>query len=63
MKKFPPNSQATPKWLTLFFLYFQHYSLSSLNFLYYFIKNPQTTIALTFLTHNISDIGYVLSDE
>ena len=26
-----------------------------------FIKNPQTTIALTFLTHIISDIGGVLS--
>jgi ABC-type uncharacterized transport system ATPase subunit len=26
-------------------------------FLNYLFKNPQTTIALTFLTHNISDIA------
>ena len=36
-----------------FFSYFQHI------FLCYLIKNPQTTIAFTFLTHNISDIGGV----
>jgi hypothetical protein len=29
-------------------------------FLKYLIKNPQTTIPLTFLTHNISDIGGVM---
>ena len=29
-------------------------------FFNYLIKNPQTTIALTFLTHNISTIGGVL---
>ena len=28
---------------------------------HYFIRNPQTTIALTFLTHNISDIGGVFN--
>ena len=40
------NSQMAP---TIFFDFFN-----------YLIKNPQTTIALTFLTHNISDIGGVL---
>ena len=35
---------------------FQH------NFLYHLIKNPQTTIALTFLTHNISGVGGVTSE-
>ena len=29
-------------------------------FFYYFIRNPQTTIALPFLTHNISAIGGVI---
>ena len=38
---------------TICFSYFQHI------FLYYLINNPKTTIALTFLTHNISGIGGV----
>ena len=38
--------------------FFQTFSIVFLN---YFIKNPQTTIALPFLTHNISAIGGVHS--
>ena len=34
-------------------------SILSAYFLYYLIKNPKTTIALKFLTHNISGIGGV----
>jgi hypothetical protein len=34
--------------------FFQTFSIFIFN---YFIKNPQTTIALPFLTHNISAIG------
>ena len=41
------NSQTAPT----IFSYFQH------NFLWYLIKNPRTTIALTFLAQNISGIG------
>ena len=37
--------------------FFQTFSIYFFN---YFIKNPQTTIALTFLTHIISGIGGVL---
>ena len=33
----------------------------SVHSFYHFIKNPQTTIALTFLTHIISAIGGVSS--
>ena len=33
----------------------------SIYFFNYFIKNPQSTIALPFLTHNISAIGGVLT--
>ena len=40
--------------------YFHIFSIC--NSFYNSIKNPQTTIALTFLTHNISDTGGVLSD-
>jgi hypothetical protein len=29
--------------------------------IWYLMKNPQTTNALTFLTHNISDLGGVRS--
>ena len=36
--------------------FFQTFSIFFLN---YFIRNPQTTIALAFLTHNISAIGVV----
>ena len=36
--------------------FFQTFSIYFLN---HFIKNPQTTIALLFLTHNISAIGGV----
>ena len=39
------------------FSYFQHI------FLYNLIKNPQITIALTFLTHNISGIGGVITTQ
>ena len=39
---------------TIFFLFSAYF------FLYYLNKNPQTTIALLFLTHNISGIGGVL---
>ena len=35
------------------------FHIFSIIFLSYLIKNPQTTIAFTFLTHNISDIGGV----
>ena len=60
---FPPKlgwigcaiQQAAPKQLPQFFPYFQH-----TYFFNYLIKNPQTTIALTFLTHIISGIGGVL---
>ena len=44
------NSQTAP---TFCFQIFRTY------FFNHFIKNPQTTIALTFLTHIISDIGGV----
>jgi hypothetical protein len=37
--------------------FFQTFSIYFFN---YFIKNPQTTIALPFLTHNISAIGGVV---
>ena len=47
------NSQTAP---TIFF------KLSGYIFFNYFIKNPQTTIALTFFTHIISAIGGVCSD-
>ena len=40
-----------------FFSYFQHI------FLNYLIKNPKTTIALTFLTHIISATGGVFSNK
>jgi hypothetical protein len=43
------NTQMAPT----IFSYFQH------NFFHYLIKNPQTTIALTFLTHKISGIDGV----
>ena len=46
------NSQTAP---TNFFQTFSIYFKDD------FIKNPQTTIALPFLTHNISAIGGVLS--
>ena len=45
---------AAPKSHTQFFSNFQ-----DIYFFNYFIKNPQTTIALTFLTHIISAIGGV----
>ena len=35
------------------------FHIFSIIFLSYLIMNPQTTIAFTFLTHNISDIGGV----
>ena len=38
--------------------FFQTFSICF--FFYHFIKNPQTTIALPFLTHNNSAIGSVL---
>ena len=37
------------------------FKFSGYIFFHFFIKNPQTTIALTFLTHNISDTGGVES--
>ena len=40
--------------------FFQTFSIC---FFDYFIKNPQTTIALPFLTHNISAIGGVPSES
>ena len=49
-KKIAGNSQMAPTFLFRIFRIF--YSN-------YFIKNPQTTIALTFLTHIISAIGGV----
>ena len=45
--------QATPKRLPRLFSYFQYIFFNHL------IKNPQTTIDLKFLTHNISDRGGV----
>ena len=35
----------------------------NISFYDYFIKNPQTTIALPFLTHNISAIGGVSTTD
>ena len=46
--------QATPKRLPRFF-----FILSPYFFFIYLIKNPQTTIPLTFLTHNFSGVGGV----
>ena len=46
---------AAPKSQTQFFSNFQ-----DIYFFNYFIKNPQTTIASTFLTHTISAIGAVI---
>ena len=40
--------------------FFQSFSICFFN---YFIKNPQTTIALTFLTHIISAIGGVCEER
>ena len=37
--------------------FFQTFSICFFN---YFIKNPQTTVALPFLTHNITGTGGVL---
>ena len=37
------------------------FKFSGYIFFNHFIKNPQTKIALTFLTHNISDIGGVFN--
>ena len=66
------NSTANPaklgwKWAGLAVLFSRQLSNGSHNFfqtfsiyfLNYFIKNPQTTITLAFLTHNISAIGGV----
>ena len=41
---------------TIFFIF-------SAFFLNYLIKNPETTIAITFLTHNVSVIGGVRSSK
>ena len=49
---FAGNSQTAPM---IFFSNFQY-----MFFFNYFIKNPKITIALLFLTHNISAIGGVL---
>ena len=35
------------------------FHIFSMFFFNYLVKNPQTTLALTFLTNNISDIGMV----
>ena len=48
------NSQTAPM---IFFHIF------SIHFFNYFIKHPQTTNALTLLTHNISAIGGVLRES
>ena len=39
------------------------FKFSGYIFFYYFIKNPQITIALPFFTHNISAIGGVCSKQ
>ena len=38
------------------------FQIFRINFFNHLIKNPQTTIALTFLTHNISGVGGVTSE-
>ena len=68
------NSTANPaklgwkwaRWAVLFSRYLPNgshdfFQTFSIYFLDYFIKNPQTTTALPFLTHNISAIGGVRS--
>ena len=49
-----PDWQVTPKRQPRFFSYFQH-----MFFFNYFMKNPQTTFAPTFLTHIIARIDGV----